>query len=722
MSQGSSSGDHGSLSIAKKRAISFIPLASPTFSAGKLVLVTRHPIQLPPRHPWYPRNAVVRRCPRACSNQSEPTDLSSPPPSAKSESSHAHLTSKTSRAIQRRMSTVPTLFRGPEGVLGVVLAAAALLVDFAKTLTRLAMRPSPGVPILKTDLRDVDASITSLQSALDASKAALAETERQLDSTIARASTAEGAIAAMDDTRAAITAAREQANDAQERLTVARDALRLSNNKQMDAADAASTAARECSRLERTIALREAELADVCERLEKARVADTEEASNVHANEQALAEELTQREKELAQALSERDEVQRRSAELKKKAGSLEVEASAAAQALSKTESELKRIRTEVKAREKEWKNMERESERVLQQCEETERLRVVVERMEIELKGLQEQLRIRDEAVQSVATESDQLRSTLAAREAELRELSQRLQSAESLESDRGGDYRKSEMNLDEVKSSVEAGQLSLAAEIARAKVATGDVADDVVDPLDRVKKEFEAESGHLQADMIRASAAVKRGTEEMRIKDKAIQEVMELSEDEDDAAVREIFGFGGEDIDTNEETRSKALKSDNFDEQDSKVGSDLNELMGWDDKNGRIGASELFSQPWLGSENVSEEEMRNILKEINGGLSEQDEYVLKEMFREEKSVPSKVKDTDSSKMVDSGTSSESESVQGKTTKAKKGSSKAKKRSTKSRVSEPNSSSVDNSDGSSAEGLQSKSTKKKPGRPRRKK
>lgn len=718
MSQGPPSGAHSSLSVVKKRITTFIPFPPPTFPPKKLGSVTRHTIQVRPRCPWHPQNVIVRVCPRACSNRSESTDPTSPLPSTKSESSHARLASTTSRAIQRRMSSVPTLFRGPEGVLGVVLAAAALLVDFAQTLTRLAMRPSPGVPILKTDLRDVDASITTLQSALDASKAALAETERQLDSTLARASTAEGAIAAMDDTRAAIAAARQQANDAQERLTAARDALRKSSSKQMDAADAASTAARECSRLERTIAIREAELADVCERLEKARLADFEEANNVRANEQALVEDLAKREKELAQALSERDEVQRRSAELKKKAGSLEVEASAAAQALLKTENELKRMRTEVKTREKEWKTLEVESERALQQSEETERLRVVVERMENELKGLQEQLEIRDEAVQSVAAESDQLRSVLAARESELRELNQRLQSAETAESDPGGDYRKSELNLEEVKSSVEAEQLSLAADIARARVASGDAGDDVVDPLDRVRKEFEAESGRLQADMIRANAAMKKGTEEIRIRDRAIQEVMELSEDEDDAAIDEIFRFDAEDSDGDEKSWVDTSEKHGR-EADDEATPELDELGSWNDKNVQIGASELFTHPWLGSQNVSEEEMRNILVELNGGLSEHDEYVMNEMFREDKeSVSSKAKEVDNSSMVDNDTGPKSRSAQGKT-KGKKSSPKGRKKSTKTSASGSDGSTVDNSKDSVAGDSQSRRTKKKTGRPK---
>lgn len=705
-----------------KSVMTFIPLASPTSVGGQLVPFTHRTIQLSPRHPWRRRGVSIRRYTRACTSHSESADPPDSPPSRVDGSSDAHIAPRKSSAIQRRMSSVPTLFRGPEGVLGVVLAAAALLVDFAQTLTRLAMRPSPKVSILKTDLRDVDASISTLQSALDASKAALAETERQLDSTIARASTAEGAITAMDDTRAAIAAARQQANDAQERLTAAREALRASNSQRMDASDAASTSARDCARLERTIAIREAELADVCERLEKARVADTEEANNVRANEQALAEELAQREKELAQALSERDEVQRRSAELKKKAGSLEVEASAAAQALLKTENELRRVRSEVESREKEWKNFERESERVFQQSEETERLRVVVEKMESELKGLQEELQVRDDAVQSVANESDKLRSELAAREAELRELNQLLESAKAAESEPGGDHRKSEMNLEEVKSSMEAQQLSLIAEIAKARVATGDMEDEVVDPLERVKTEVDAESGHLQADMIWANAALKKGTEEKRLRDTAIEEVMQSSEDEDDAAMREIFGFSDENGDEDgEEAEAEDAQSEKLGDENDEDEMNLNDFVWQDGRSGEIGANELMATPWLGTDKVSEEEMRNIVMELNGELSEHDEYVIKEMYRKGEPESVRASGEDHANVIVGDTTSGNEDAQEKS-KAKK--SKAKQRKSAAKSKRSASDELTAKDGNKADAdvsVKSETPKKKRGRAKKK-
>lgn len=420
--------------------------------------------------------------------------------------------------------------------MGVVLAAAALLVDFARKLSRLALQPPPSVPHLKHNLRNVDASIATLQSAIDASKEALSETERMLDTALAKASTAETAISSMEDTRAAISAARSQTNEAQEQLTIVRNALRASSRKQADTAESTAAAVRECARLERKIVTREAELLEVSERLKKARAVDTDEANSMRENEQMLVEELSRREAELSLALSERDEVQRRSADLKKKASALEVEATAAAEALIETEKELELVRKEVECREQEWKNMELEDERAITQSEETEKLKIAVENMERELMSLQDELRVRDETVRNVSSESDKLRSALATREAELRELQQRLESADSADNDHGGDPRRSAVNLEEVKLSLEAERLTLLADIARAEVARDDAGEEIVDPLQRVKKEMSAQNNELRANMISAEALLRKANEEHMIRDSAVQEIMTLSEFEDE------------------------------------------------------------------------------------------------------------------------------------------------------------------------------------------
>lgn len=457
----------------------------------------------------------------------------------------------TSIAASRRRSLqkarvyakLPTLFQKPEAVLGIVLAAAALLTDFARNLVRLSMRSQPTRPALFAELNDVESSIASLQEALDVSKETLADTERNLDVTLSRASTAESAIASMDDTRATLASARQQASDVNDRLTNARAALRSQAESRSNARADANTLRDERDRLVLTVTQREKELNELRLQLNNIRSKDNS-TSDVGASpsgnndlllrEKKLLEEIQTRDEQLKTTLQERNEVEEKAKAAAARVDALEGEAEEASRALQETQMELDRLNREAAAREQELVRMEQESSELARRSKESDRLRDVLANMERELGALQEELRSRDRVVENAAREFDALKGFLAARDAEIRQLEARLASAISIERDRGGDPRQSDHNLQEVTDSLEAEQLALSAEIAQAKLTGLDLSGEEFNELDNVSEQIDAEEKLLEANLRRAELKLRRQQQEQDRKENAVHDIMESVEDE--------------------------------------------------------------------------------------------------------------------------------------------------------------------------------------------
>lgn len=444
------------------------------------------------------------------------------------------------------MPSLPELFQKPEAVLGIVMAAAALLVDFARNLARLAARTSPTPNLFKSDLQAVESSIADLQTALNTSKSELTRTERQLDDTLARANSTEAAIAAMDDTRTAISNARRQAADAYSRLIHVRDTLNAQTSRRDDTVSDISAMRRERDRLATLIDRKEDEVTDLQARLASARESQQTYEANSQAEsaqrEQILQDEIRKREDHLDQVQAERDRVAQEAAVMSERVDALEEEAATATTALTETRLELARVAAEVDEREEEITRVEFENTQALKQSEEAGRLKQVVSGMERELGDLQGELRERDQVVRDVEKESDQLRSLLAARDAELQELSSRLQSAISAEKDTGGDSRVSDSNLEDIKSSLDSEQLALAADIARAELASLEINEGDLDPLDRLSLEMGAEGDRLQSSVMRAETALKRDTSDRERKDGAVREILDSVTEEESSQDEEV------------------------------------------------------------------------------------------------------------------------------------------------------------------------------------
>lgn len=479
----------------------------------------------------------LRRC--------QPTRSCAPSPNANDDTPAPIILSRRSplkRAPAHK--AVPALLQRPEAVLGIVLAAAALLTDFARNLARLTFRNKPAASALSAELLNVEKSIASLQQALDASKNALADSEHNLDVTLSRASTAENAIAVMDDTRAALANARQQAAEVDTRLAAARDALRAQAARRNDVQVDADSLRDERDRMAVAVAQREEELSALQAQLDKLRSRDREDDGDggdvtsreeeIRAREQQLLDEIHQRDAQLQETRRERSKVEEQAEETAARARALEDEATAASRALRQTQQELERLSGEASAREHELSRVERESAELAQRMKETERLREVVSDMERELGSLQEELRSRDRFVEDASRESDALRGLLAARDAEVEQLAARLDSAITTEHERGGDPLQSNRNLQDVNDSLEAERLALSAEIAHAELAGLDLSEREVDPLDRISKQMDAEGKMLQADVRRAESRFRRQRDNDERKDSAVRDILQSVEDE--------------------------------------------------------------------------------------------------------------------------------------------------------------------------------------------
>ena len=425
---------------------------------------------------------------------------------------------------------MPTLFRGPEAVLGIVITAAALLVDFTRTVARLIARPRQPMK----SARDLDDSITLLSNALDASKAALSDTENRLDESLARASTAEAALLGIGDTREAMRRARETTQDAEEELRRITNLLAEQRKRYEEVTEEKTEAGQTRKELEKEIKSRELEIKTLRSLADEAVKAENEMKETNKFREEELTAELQKKELELEAVRAERMRAEEDAAMLETQAGTVAEKAEAAEFALEETKRELERIQQDLDARQKDRELVDLERARAAQRSKETSKLHKMVTDMERELGELQSELRSRDQVVNEFAMEADELRSLLAARDAELRDVSSKLESATSATAEPGGDSKLSEMNLKEVKQNLDAEKLALSAEITKAELASFDISEKDIDPLDRIKKEMGAEGSLLQAGLRKAESTVWLEEHVDDRKDYALNDVLETLTDE--------------------------------------------------------------------------------------------------------------------------------------------------------------------------------------------
>lgn len=440
------------------------------------------------------------------------------------------------------------MFNGPEAVLGIVLAAAALLADFAAALARLAARGSAsdvavfhddGTPVSRSGpdivdnrLSDIDRSISVLKAALDGSKQALADTEASLDATIARAKSAEAAIEGIGHSRDRLQNALDQAAAAELEVRKIQDTLEVERAKGDDVAHSLGERVQEKREVDEQVAKREVELAELTGMLEQIRESGQGALQQHLKKEERLTEELGRQDEELRRVREERERLGEEAREMERRAETMSEQVSAATLALEETRLKLEKAHGELEKRRAEQEAVEKESAEVVARSAERERMKEKLREMEGELEETRRELRTRDKIVEEISLESDQLASLLAARDAELHEAQRRLESAVAVGEESGGvggDAKASDLSLEEIRNNLDAEQRALSAEIARAELARSDIAEEDLDPLDRVEREMEAEGELLQAGLRKAESTVKREEHLSKRKQGAVQEVLE-------------------------------------------------------------------------------------------------------------------------------------------------------------------------------------------------
>eukprot|EP00177_Eucheuma_denticulatum_P008700 GFKZ01015815.1.p1 GENE.GFKZ01015815.1~~GFKZ01015815.1.p1 ORF type:complete len:637 (-),score=136.48 GFKZ01015815.1:255-2165(-) len=464
-------------------------------SSAFIPVITAGQVQIPPR---FSRSQVCRKTPSLCANR--PQRNESLPPSHSVELS----------PLPSRIG-LPTLFNGPEAVLGVLLAAAALLADFAKGLARVTrVQRNLSVEDLEGELRDVDKSIFLLRTALDESKRALKVTEDDLDENLMRANSAEKALAGLGDSRDKMMKALDDAAKAEIELERIKSYLAeeeesttvVENKRKRFGAEMASVAW--------DVEKREKEVEEITQLLDDVRRWGREKLDGFAEREVQLKERIAQRETEVENVKVENDRLNEEIVKMERRASTMTEQVSAAALALDETMRELERVQEELNKRKAESDQLELRNEEFEQSSSEAENLRAALHDMERELRDLQVELRERDTFVDTVAHESDELRSLLATRDAQLRDVSRQLISAAEKERERGGDPRQSELKLEEVTSNLEAEQLAFSAEIAKAEIATSDIIQENVNVVERLESEMDVEANIIRAGVKKAEAAV--------------------------------------------------------------------------------------------------------------------------------------------------------------------------------------------------------------------
>lgn len=422
------------------------------------------------------------------------------------------------------------MFNGPEAVLGVLLAAAALLADFARGLARVTRaQGNQSAEDLEGELRSVDKSIFLLRTALDESKRALKVTEDDLDENLMRANSAEKALAGLGDSRDKMMKALDDAAKAEIELERIKSYLAQEEESTSAVERRRKQFGAEMARVAWDVEKREKEVEEITELLDDVRKWGREKLDGFAEREVQLKERIAQRETEVENVKMENDKLNEEIVKMEKRASTMTEQVSAAALALDETMRELERVQEELKERRAESDRLELRNEEVEQSSAEAENLRAALHDMERELRDLQVELRERDMFVDTVAHESDELRSLLATRDAQLRDVSHKLISASVNERKGGGDPQQSELKLEEISSNLEAEQLAFSAEIAKAEIATSDIIQGNVDVVERVESEMEAEADLVRAGLKKAEAAVLLEEHKQNRKEGAINDTLE-------------------------------------------------------------------------------------------------------------------------------------------------------------------------------------------------
>lgn len=324
------------------------------------------------------------------------------------------------------MTSAPTLFRGPEAVIGVVIAAAALLTDFAKNLFKLsfpsfssALYTSTNISRLTSELQQVDASIQSLQKALDSSKSLLQQSERTLDVTLAKANTTDKALSSavpISDMKLILVETRQQTSDLISKLLIVRSTLKQQLIKKKSTFQEVEYLKKERSKLLVDIQNRKTYLNNL--------LATSSSAEDV----EKLQQEITEKDLKLQNIKNERLSMEQNLQRSESKILELEQESMTISQILNDTQSQVENLALQAKEKEIEIENIEQSSTQLKVQKSETDRLKNMVKYMEGELNELQDELKQRDVRVENVSKESDSLRSLLQSKEAELTRLAVQL------------------------------------------------------------------------------------------------------------------------------------------------------------------------------------------------------------------------------------------------------------------------------------------------------
>lgn len=479
----------------------------------------------------FPRQPLARRArPRLLTACAKPSP-SPPEPLPLPSNALARNRAPPGETSQSDRGGLPTLFNGPEGVLGIVLAAAVLLADFARGLVRLATRGGAAgedAKYVEQRLTDVDDSIVLLQRALDGSKRALAETEASLDATIARASSAEAAMKGIGDSRDRLQKALDQAAVAEVEVRRIQESLRVERGRRESVEESVEERAEESARVQEQVAKREREVSELRDLLATVRESGDGALAEHERRETELAAKIKTRDVELERVREERARLGSEAVEMERRAETMSEQVSAATLALEETRIELERVQADLEKRLAEQEAVEEESAKVVQRSAERERMKEQLREMQGELEEIRRELRTRDKIVDEVSLESDQLASLLAARDAELREVHRRLESAMAAERVPGGDASRSDLSLEEIKSNLDAEQLALSAEIAKAELTQSDIREEDLDPLDRLKKEMNVEEDLLQAGLRKAETTVKLEEHDKNRKQGAVDEVL--------------------------------------------------------------------------------------------------------------------------------------------------------------------------------------------------
>lgn len=420
-------------------------------------------------------------------------------------------------------------------MLGILLAAAALLADFTRGLVHIATNPSPFKEDIREGLNDVDRSIALLRTALDGSKQLLKATEDELDASIMRANSAEKALAGLGDSRDKLMSALDQAAKADMEISRIQKCLEEERKGRSLVEEGKEIAESETEQVGSDMEKREKEIDDLRAMVEEVKRWGEEKLEGHVKREVELRDGIEESQREFEKVKEEKERLAEEARSMEKRAGTMAEQVSAAALALEETRRELERVESELEEKRTESKRVDKESLELDKRSEENKLWKEAVENMKEELKDLQLELKERDRVVEAVALESDELRSLLAARDAELREISERLASAMTGEQERGGDSRQSDLKLEEIKEHLDAEQLALSAEIARAKLKKSDIGADVLDEMDRLAMELEAEGKLLQAGLRKAEATMRLEEHQQQRKNGAVEDVLESIHDDD-------------------------------------------------------------------------------------------------------------------------------------------------------------------------------------------